>query len=215
MALPGGNHVHVGLPREHFIFTPLVLKAAVVDRYRRIEALRVNSEPGGRGRDLGSIGHEFKALVQGGGSVKVLSEQGRTGWLHLRGLARNRSEAVDFVAGVFRALRGDWSGAPRYLKRVADDSKVAPAIRADALLLLAMCDEQRGRSGLRHIDRAQNLIRDAQPVARYRLAALLADLDRHPGRADTIKARLRHALDRSRYLFDANDSIVGQVTRLL
>lgn len=132
-----GKEVVAERPTHLYSFQPFVLSKAMVQQYRRPDALILTGDDGKKY----PIGQQFKALEQSTPSrarVQIDTETGPVrGTIRLPNLT-DRSVAVDFTAAIVRALRQDWNGTEDLMDRVIDRQGIPVRLRSDALWYRAM-----------------------------------------------------------------------------
>ena len=137
--------IEADLPQRRYSFRPVVLAKDIIDRYSKSMAIEMRQRSDG-GDVIGHIGQEFTREAQNGDMVRIVSG-GKRGWVHLPDLSSRRSEAVNFVGGVVRTLRGDWQGVEELMKPVADSLDAPNDLRTDAFLYRGLAQEKQGRRG--------------------------------------------------------------------
>jgi hypothetical protein len=205
----------VDLPRRQFAFEPIVVPRQVIERYSSIGAIALY-DPKDPARKIGSVGSTFVALEQRGESALVRSGN-ITGIVRLPEISKHRSEIVDFVGGLARVYRGDWSGAIGSLRLVAENPRTPTDLRIDSHLYMAMARSRLGQSGQEEIGRALELNPYLARTAAY---AIMERLGRfaHMTRAGAPLAerrglitQARELLERHRRLFLKEDPWVKEV----
>ena len=210
--------IGVDVPRSRYEFRPIVLSSDVVATYRSPAALklyetRTSADP------IGEVGLSIRAIEQGGDTAKVES-RGTVGWVRLPALSRQRSEIVDFVGGVVRALRQDWQGAEQLFSRVVANGRAPTAIKIDAHLYTAVARERSGRA-----EAAEDALRAAhalnpfdKTVASFRLIGQIVAMTR-AGAPDAARANAartaRDLVASTQSLFPPGDAWLKRVTEFL
>lgn len=202
----------VDLPSRHYQFEPIVLSNKVVEQYRTPADLKIYSAPAG-GAVKGSIGvADFRALEHSGDTVKVKVANGPSGWLQLPKISAERSEVVDFTAGVIRILRQDWSGAKRMFDSVIQNRRTPTAVRIDAHLLRAQASLNSGgdwRSDLAAAMRLNPYDTDTLSYAMmFHLAAAVDAPSSSPARRSAVRVAVKIA-DENRLLFADDDPLIA------
>lgn len=205
----------VGLPRLSYAFEPLTLGADVVARYGEPSGLRMyrrRSKGGRLSGDMGPMGDRVRALLQTSRSLQVLAG-GRTGWIDISGLGA-QSEAVDFVGGLARLMRGDFRRAEAPLARVARSANSPADLRVHALLLQALARAHRGRPRGDLLHAAEQFAPHDVELARARIAQAFARLgskvtprDGPGGPTIDLPPGLRQLIRSRRYLFAPDDRL--------
>ncbi len=195
-----------------------MLSPDVVATYRSPAALklyetRTSADP------IGEVGLSIRAIEQGGDTAKVESG-GTVGWVRLPALSRQRSEIVDFVGGVVRALRQDWQGAEQLFSRVVANGRAPTAIKIDAHLYTAVARERSGRAEAAEdaLWAAHALNPFDKTVASFRLIGQIVAMTR-AGAPDAARANAartaRDLVASTQSLFPPGDAWLKRVTELL
>ncbi len=126
----GGVDFHLELPAQKYSFKPFALSSQTVANYSGAGAIKLED-----GRQLGASFKIIEWARSDRAKVKLLDEYGRQegdiGFVELPNLS-NRSDAVDFTAGVLRAYRADWCGVIEMMNRVIEEPMAQAQLVADA-----------------------------------------------------------------------------------
>jgi hypothetical protein len=208
--------INVGLPRLRYEFTPLELRSSIVENYRTPDALGLYSSRDS-GNKIGTVGSFFTALEQNGDAALVRSGD-RTGWIRLPSLSSNRSEIVDFVGGIMRIMRADWSGASALFAKVIANPRTPTAVRLDAHLYRIVALERSGSSGAEEARRAHALNPYDRATVCYLVMSQIASANRLPADAGARTAALSDAvrvLENNRSIFSKTDPWFAATTKAL
>ncbi len=201
-----GRTLSLPLPRTRYEFRPIVLSNTIVSRYTSPDALQLYATPSST-TAIGTVGSEFKASRQEGDAALVTTN-GKTGWIRLPELSRNRGEVANFTGGVIRILRSDWSGAADLFRKVIADTASPRLLKLDALLYSGVALERSRGNGAALIEQAYALNPYDRSVVSYLLMTQAAKLSRLAS-GDASRARVkdkgRSLITANRHLFPAND----------
>lgn len=212
-----GQTVSLDLPSRRYELSPIVLAADVVQKFRRPAALTVYGEDG---QALGPIGPSFIGTIFERGRARVISRNGRSGWVRFPELADKSTALIDFIAALIRIYRADWEAAATALRRVLGTPKLKPRIAGHARLLLGMALDRRGLDGRSEIEAAYRNDPYSDVVVRYLVMSNLTALKRAVDAGNTARvaatvARLRKLIADTRHLFPPNDPWMRRIGTLI
>ena len=211
----GGIQLQMGPPRRRYEFAPIVLSNDVVERYSLPSSLKMFREPR-KSEVIGEVGNEYTGIEPRGNYQFVYSE-GKRGWVYLPRLSKERNEVVDFVGGVIRIFRSDWTGATTLMDRVINNPSSPTALRIDALLYKAYSQEQRGRDGEKELRIAYALNPYSRTTLKYwvmsRFARLIRnrEIESFPDRSPAGIREIQELVKAHTYLFSKKDTWLAQV----
>lgn len=219
----GEVQIEADIPQRRYSFRPIVLAKQIIDRYSQPMALEIRERHDG-GAVIGHVGEEFTRLSQTGDMVELVSG-GKRGWVHLPEVSMHPSEAVNFVGGMMRALRGDWQGVEKLMNLVVINSDTPNELRTDAYLYLGLAQEKQGKSGEASLAAAVSLSPNARRCVVYSEMGALSELGRlraagasRPER-DAALTRAQTLLTENRPLFSASDPwpeiVLRQIGKLI
>ena len=165
-SLPNGPTFSVDVPHWQIDFAPIVLRADLLAELKDPAGLNLFADSRGTSTN-GYVGDSFRAIEQDGDAAKVVTPDGRTGWVRLPELSKNPSEVVHFTGGLVRIFRQDWAGASQLFQRVVDNPHAPLAVRVDAYLYLAICADQMGNDSYQWVRKAYELDRLSKTVIQY------------------------------------------------
>ena len=204
--LAGGAVIEADIPQRRYSFRPIALSADIIARYSSRSIPMFEARSGGS--VIAEIDDEFRALASSIDSVEVLSG-GRRGWVRLPELSTHGGEAIEFVGGVVRVLRGDWLGVAQMMRRITKNEHAPNELRTDAFLYLGLAEEMLGRPGTAAIDRAISLSPYARRCVVYAVMSRLAEAARAERRGDT-KDQVAMALVQARQLLIENRALFSE-----
>lgn len=209
----GQESLSVVLPRLRYEFAPIVLDAEVVQSFASPAGLQMVAEKNSK-TEVGRVGPQFRALQNDGDDWIRVESQGVRGWVHLPELSE-RSEITDFVGGLIRILRADWTGATQLLARVTSNAAAPDGIKVDAQLLMALSAHHRGRDALAPIRQAYALNPHDVAVTRFECMEYVEQLAESgdPDVRRRARARLTEILDQRSYLYASDDPWFAKVRR--
>jgi hypothetical protein len=137
------GRLSVRIPRLRYELPPIILGNDLLELYPTPASVKIyrgeqNKPPSVRrlGPPIGELGRDYIALVNAGDFTRVKNERGQEGWIYLPKLAGD-NEIVNFVGGLIRLLRRDYSGAVELLAKVsASDASVG--LKVDSFHLQAL-----------------------------------------------------------------------------
>jgi hypothetical protein len=197
------------IPQRRYSFEPIVLTSEVISRYSRPGALLIYSKADG-GEVVGSVGDEFTAIEHRHVVSRVRSGE-ITGWVRLPALSIRSPEVVDFVGGIIRVFRGDWSGVELLMNSVVENRQAPNEIRTDAWLYKGMAAARQGHSSVGAFNAARELSPTAKRCIVYTVMGMLTDYRamqaskvRTEDRRELLES-ISRLLDSNRYLFSPED----------
>ena len=206
------------IPGLYYEFEPLTLKKRVVIEYEKPEGIPLyGSRYGGEIRGyLGEIIY-FSEIYD---DALLLQSNGVEGWVRLPKLSSQRSEAVSFVKGMVRLLRGDWRGCLEDFAAVLSNANIPQNLRIDALLYTGLAKEKTGESGRQEFERAYQINRLDKSTVSYLLMSRIADIVRARRRNDEKRIdvsihKFREAVKSTRVLFAENDKWFQKIESFL
>jgi hypothetical protein len=134
----------------------------------------------------------------------VRPEKGKAGWAYLPDLS-GEHEVVNFVGGVIRLLRQDYSGAIGLLQDVHKSSS-NETLKIDSLLLQALAKIKMGMDAGPQIDAALELNPYLQTTIKYKIVSLVAKIKGGSAPARRVAvSELAHQISENSYLFSPRD----------
>jgi hypothetical protein len=153
-------------PDREFEFQSVALSGDDLKLFSSPALLEVHKD-GPHGEVIGRVGGYMHGIRQEGNYAEVETRSGIRGFLVTPPARPEVLYVADFVGGIIRLLRSDWSGAYALFTRQTDGT--APtAVTVDALLLAAYCREQDNEDASSLIERASALSPAAPRVLQYR-----------------------------------------------
>lgn len=217
---PAGDvSLDADIPQRRYSFPALVLSRDIVTRYSRPMALEMRARRDG-GPVVGHLGTDFTRIRQVGDEVELTSE-GKRGWVQLPKLSSHRGDIINFVAGVMRALRGDWRGVRELMTPIANDTDSPNEIRTDAYLYAGLAQEKLGQSGADSFAAAMSLSPNARRCVIYSTMGLISQIARrrsaHASQAEIkdLFGQAEHLLTEDRALFRESDTWPSEALRQL
>lgn len=208
----------VDAPSRRYELPVIVVPIPVVQKYSTPDGMPIYSDVTRSAiiTHLGSNGvYDFKALEHRGDFTKIRTANA-VGWLHLPALSQANSELIDFVSGVIRIFRSDYSGALESLSNVTGSSD-SMYIRLDSLLFSALAKAKLGRSCHSTAESAVKLNPFSTTSIKYLVMCDLEELklEKSLERRSVIASNILTTISRSRQLFSDNDEWIASINKLL
>jgi hypothetical protein len=167
----------VTIPRLRYELPPIMLGNDLLELYRTPASVKIyhggqNIPPNLQklGAPIGELGDDYVALINQGDFTRVENELGQQGWIYLPKLAGD-NEVINFVGGLIRLFRRDYSGAVELLAKVSG-SGASVALKVDSLLLQALATAKLNHDPGALIDAAEKLNPYLQTVAKFKIVYL-------------------------------------------
>lgn len=211
-----GTTLELDLPGQFYEFEPLILPKEFISQYQKPEDLPLYSSRNGK-TARGTIGEVIRFLEIYDDALRIRRSDGRTGWIQIpRSITDIGSEAISFVHGFVRLLRGDWVGSQMYFKRVLDNSNIPQHLRIHALMYIGLAKEKSGQSGSEQFEAAYHLNRLDKNAASYLVMSRIANIRRARQTNDLdqltlFTSRLRQEVRKVNVLFPKNDPWLASV----
>jgi hypothetical protein len=204
------------LPSRRYEFAPIRLTASVAAKYQDFQGLTIYDDAH---KPKGVVTNELLALRHEGKRVFV-SSGGTKGWLQLLEIDANRTEVVDFVAGVVRVMRGDYVGARDLLRKVINHPHSTNELIVDAYLYQAFARERQGQRAKTELEAAEKRNPFSKTAIKYRLMSDFVESGRRSARGDRkgereLIASVRTRLDANAALFSATDPFITSLRNRL
>jgi hypothetical protein len=138
--------ISVPLPATRYDFSPVQLSGDTIARLKTPGGLDLLKDPRPNAEKIGEIGDYFTRTEQQGNYAKVrVRGLSSPGWVYVPLLSSVPTEFVDFTSGVLMVLRHDWKDAFAMFKSTASVENAPASVKADALLLAALCLSESGK----------------------------------------------------------------------
>jgi len=167
----------VTIPRVRYELPPIMLGNDLLELYRTPASVKIyqggqNKPPNLQklGPPIGELGNDYVALINEGDFTRVKNEIGQQGWIYLPKLAGD-NEVINFVGGLIRLFRRDYSGAVELLARVSA-SGASVALKVDSLLVQALATAKTNDDPGSLIDAAEKLNPCLQTTAKFKIVYL-------------------------------------------
>lgn len=192
-----GTPISVDMPRRRYDFAPIQVDTATIERYSNPFALEVCAGPGPPPGmppcNRNSLQGGFQARQHESDCSLVATLGGRElGWICGGLPSRNTSEVVDFVSGIARVMRADWTGAVESFEVVLNTEQAPVRLQIDARLFIAMSLHKGALNGTirstdemaRRVGPPRELIEQAlainpadETIFKYLVMSLLSDVN--------------------------------------
>jgi hypothetical protein len=201
----------VTIPRLRYELPPLILGNDLLELYPTPASVKIyqggqNKPPRVEklGTPIGELGEDYIALINDGDFTRVKNERGQQGWIYLPKLVGD-NEVVNFVGGLIRLLRRDYSGAVELLARVSA-SGASVTLRVDSLLLQALATAKLNEDPGPVIDSAEKLNPYLQTTAKFKMV-YLASLSRSGSASlrEAAATALARQISEKGYMFAEGD----------
>lgn len=213
------QRIDLDIPRRKLSFEPIVLPSEFVEKYDLPKSIQMTSHKGD-GDVIGYAGANFRRIQNSANFAQIQSD-GRLGWIYLPEIGENESEVVDFVAGLIRIFRADWSGAIDQFQKVLENQIIPTSIKIDSLIHILRAksemelDAEDIRAELLAIGKRS--VRVARSIAMYDLHKITSIC-----RAEFYnrnceferKNQFRNFLEQSESLFAKNDEWYLKITQV-
>ena len=218
-SLPNGPTFSVDVPHWQVDFAPIVLRADLLAELKDPAGLKLFADSRGTSVN-GYVGDTFRALEQDREAAKVVTPDGRTGWVRLPELSKNPSEVVHFTGGLVRIFRQDWDGASQLFQRVVNNPHAPLSVRVDAYLYLAICADQMSGDSYQWVRKAYELDPLSKAVIQYLCMSHFSAIARQKAGAEnsnrTDRLRLLNEIaQQSKPLFPPQDPWFTKLTQYL
>jgi hypothetical protein len=210
----------VDVPQRYYAFKPLALPADFVRKFNTPDAIPILSRKEG-GRQIGVLGPAFTRLGNDGDFAKVQAD-GKTGWVYLPEIGRHKPEIVDFIGGIIRIFRADWTGAIEQFRMVLENPATPTALRIDSYLYVIRAKSELRQDADEEIGAAAKLTLASRRFVQY---AAMHYLDRcYGGPAGAARAarcdadtrqHLRDLLSEAQELFESDDLWLTQALQVI
>jgi hypothetical protein len=167
----------VGVPRAEVEFAPVVLRTDLLGDLEDPSGLKLYADRT-RNEVKGTLGDAFRALEQADDMALVKLPNGDTGWVYLPSLSADRSEVVDFTAGLIRIFRHDWPGAIDMFTRVVNNSHTPTSVRVDAYLYLSLAADMVDQGSYQWAKKAYEANPYSKSVVQYLCMSRVSDFNR-------------------------------------
>ena len=143
----GAGELAVGLPRPNYNLKLILVSNEFIQAYSNPNSLPIYERASSTSRLIGYVEqYPIKAIEVNENWIKVRrqSPDPVEGWIATPNLGPGDDELVNFVGGLVRTYRGDWSGAEELFSQVAQRKGGTVAVKSDATLLWLRMRAQRG-----------------------------------------------------------------------
>lgn len=190
--------ISVGLPGLRYDFSPVQLSKDVISQFGAPGGLTLLRDPHPDADKIGEVGDYFTRILQEGDYAKVqVRGLPSPGWVYVPPLSSAPTEFVEFTSGVLKVLRQDWKGALANFNRTASVKNTPESVRADNLLLAALCLSASGKhqaavtllKGAR--ERPAQSLRLSQYLAMAYLSGIVDDPEHSGGYTEELRALIR------------------------
>lgn len=203
--------IALGLPRAFFKLPLVIYRPESINPYPSLDGLPIYKD-----RDfkvaVGVTGREFRALTYTASAV-LLTSGGVKGWVKLDYLNEENNVAVQFTSALVRVTRGDYSGAEQLLQEVRKSS-LDLEMKVNTELLLGLCAELRGESGVEYFRQAAQKAPFDASVIRYLLAGWITEVGRNGVNSESAVS-LARVFDAKRQLFNPDSPWFAAVSQYL
>jgi hypothetical protein len=202
------------LPEREFEFRSIVLRGDDLEAFSSPALLEIHKDSP-NGPVIGRVGDTFIAVRQESKFAEIRTPAGLHGFLNTPPTRPEIVSMTNFIGGVIRLLRDDWSGAQILLLDGVSSESLPVTLSVDALLMAAYCREQQNADGMELVDKAVLLSPSAPRVVKYRVMVVLSEISRRLRGRDTAGAAalipvLQVAINNAVLTFGAEDSWVRE-----
>lgn len=206
------------LPGRFYTFEPLPLTRQAIVQFSTPQGIKLYATRNGN-TVIGAVG-EVMRFHEIQDEALLITTDGKRGWVRSRAITEPESEAMNFVKGMVRLLRGDWRGARQSFTAVLADSASPQELRIDAMIYKGLAQEKSGLSGRSEFEEAVQLNRLDRYAAAYLLMSHLAEVGRlqqssDPAALSRALGAARERIASSRMLFPADDPWIVEIEHIL
>jgi len=185
----GPPQLMLTIPRSLYKLPSLLVGEREIVAFPTLEDLPI-FETDDMSKEIGRTGTLFRAFEYRTDKVRLTSGS-VTGWVSLDRVNERPSAAVEFTSAVFRILRGDFEGAERLLRPLAERKDFSAQFQVDIQLLCGLAVELQGGDGQVFFEKAYASAPLDQVSARFLLQSLLDTALYSENVAEMAKARMR------------------------
>lgn len=220
ISIAGASNVYeflVDAPSRRYELPVIIVPTPVVQKYSTPDGMPIYSDITRTTiiTHLGSDGvYDFKALEHRGDFTKIRTDKA-VGWLYLPALSQANTQLIDFVSGVIRMFRSDYSGALESFSNVTESSD-SMYIRRDSLLFSTLAKAKLGRSCHSTAQGAVQLNPFSTTSVKYLVMCDLEELkmEKSLERRSVIASNILTTVSIYRKLFSDNDEWMASISNL-
>ena len=168
--------LEMNLPGLYYEFEPFILPNEVIYQFEYPQGIPLYSKRSG-GEKIGRL-EELMRFYEVYDDAILVQSGGLSGWLRSADLSKLDSEAMDFIKGAIRLMRGDWRGAENSFNKLLSNKKVTQNLRIQTLIYIGIAREKSGKDGSKQFQQAYNLNKLDRTSAAYLLMSRVALLKR-------------------------------------